>query len=39
MGHMKATRQGIISTKKKENEPSNEIETVNEKGEMIDHEA
>ena len=36
MGHIKATRQGIRSTKKKENEESIEIETVNETDKIID---
>ena len=33
MGHMKATRQGIRSTKKKEDEADIEVETVNETNE------
>ena len=36
MGHMKATRQGIRSTKKKEDEASNEVETVNKTDKIID---
>ena len=39
MGHMKATRQGIRSTKKKEDEADIEVETVNETDEILDDEA
>lgn len=37
MGHMKATRQEIRSTKKKEDEASIKVETVNERDKIIDY--
>ena len=39
MGHMKATRQGIKSTKNKEDEADIVVETIKETDEIIDDKA